>query len=42
MSGHERRTPNEIRASNVRLGLVLLGVVALFFLAAVLKQWLFV
>ncbi|WP_322059076.1 cytochrome oxidase small assembly protein [Paraburkholderia sp. J63] len=34
----KRRTPDEIRAGNLRLGLVLLAVVAVFFLGAVLKQ----
>jgi hypothetical protein len=34
----KRRTPEQIRAGNLRLGLVLLAVVAFFFLAAVVKQ----
>lgn len=34
----KRRTPEEIRAGNRRLGLILLGIVAAFFLAAVVKQ----
>lgn len=34
----KRRTPDEIRAGNLRLGLVLLAVVAVFFLGAFLKQ----
>ena len=34
----KRRTPEQIRAGNLRLGLVLLAIVAVFFLGAVLKQ----
>lgn len=34
----KRRTPEQIRAGNRRLGLVLLAVVAAFFLAGVVKQ----
>jgi Na+/melibiose symporter-like transporter len=34
----ERRTPEQIRAGNLRLGLILLAVVAVFFLGAVVKQ----
>jgi len=34
----KRRTPEEIRAGNLRLGLILLVVVAVFFLGAVVKQ----
>ncbi|WP_091994173.1 cytochrome oxidase small assembly protein [Paraburkholderia lycopersici] len=34
----KRRTPAEIRAGNLRLGLILLAVVAVFFAAAVVKQ----
>jgi|GEM_PF-842825 len=34
----KRRTPAQIRAGNLRLGLILLAVVAGFFLGAVLKQ----
>ncbi len=37
---HKRRTPEEIRAGNLRLGLILLAVVAAFFTAAVVQQWL--
>jgi hypothetical protein len=33
-----RRTPEQIRAGNVRLGLILLAVVTVFFVAAVIKQ----
>jgi hypothetical protein len=32
------RTPEQIRAGNLRLGLILLAVVAAFFLGAVIKQ----
>ncbi|WJF89986.1 cytochrome oxidase small assembly protein [Paraburkholderia bonniea] len=35
----ERRSPTEIRAGNVRLGLILLVVVAVFFTGAVISQW---
>ncbi len=34
----KRRTPEQIRAGNLRLGLVLLAVAAVFFLGAVVKQ----
>ncbi|MDE1142357.1 cytochrome oxidase small assembly protein [Paraburkholderia tropica] len=34
----KRRTPEQIRAGNRRLGFVLLAVVAAFFLAGVVKQ----
>ncbi|PVX97814.1 hypothetical protein C7402_101528 [Paraburkholderia unamae] len=34
----QRRTPAEIRAGNRRIGLILLAVVAAFFLAGVIKQ----
>jgi hypothetical protein len=36
----KRRTPEQIRAGNLRLGLILLGIAAVFFLGIVLKQWL--
>lgn len=36
----KRRTPAQMRAGNLRLGLILLAVVAVFFMGAVLKQWL--
>ncbi|ACR30230.1 cytochrome oxidase small assembly protein [Burkholderia glumae] len=41
MSRHrsQARTPAQIRAGNRRLGLVLLAVVAAFFIAAVVNQW---
>jgi hypothetical protein len=34
----KRRTPEEIRAGSLRLGLILLAVVAFFFGAAIVKQ----
>jgi hypothetical protein len=34
----KRRTPEEIRAGNLRLGLVLLAIVAFFFVSAIVKQ----
>jgi hypothetical protein len=37
----KRRTPAQVRAGNLRFGLILLGVAAVFFLGAVLRQWLF-
>jgi len=37
-NSHKRRTPEEIRAGNLRLGLILLAVVAAFFVSAVVKQ----
>ncbi|MDE1178938.1 cytochrome oxidase small assembly protein [Paraburkholderia sp.] len=37
----KRRSPEQIRAGNKRLGLILLGVAAVFFLGAVFRQlWL--
>ncbi|MGN6232360.1 MAG: cytochrome oxidase small assembly protein [Trinickia sp.] len=36
----KRRTPDEVRAGNLRLGLILLGIAAVFFLGIVLRQWL--
>ncbi|WP_414445665.1 cytochrome oxidase small assembly protein [Burkholderia sp. 22PA0099] len=35
----QARTPAQIRAGNKRLGLILLAVVAVFFIAAVANQW---
>ncbi|WP_198047954.1 cytochrome oxidase small assembly protein [Burkholderia pseudomallei] len=35
----KRRTPDEIRAGNKRLLLILLIVVAVFFVGAVVRQW---
>ncbi|WP_322010377.1 cytochrome oxidase small assembly protein [Paraburkholderia sp. J12] len=37
----ERRTPAQIRAGNLRLGLILFAVVAFFFASAVVKQMYF-
>jgi len=34
----ERRTPEQIRAGNRRLGLVMLAIAAVFFVSAILKQ----
>jgi Na+/melibiose symporter-like transporter len=36
----ERRSPEQIRAGNKRLGLILLAIVAVFFMAAVVNQYL--
>ncbi len=36
----QSRTPAQIRAGNRRLGIVLLAVVAAFFIAAIAHQWL--
>ncbi|KUY48089.1 hypothetical protein WS48_32360 [Burkholderia sp. RF7-non_BP1] len=35
----ERRTPEQIRAGNKRLGLTLLVIAAVFFVGVVIKQW---
>ncbi|AJY18031.1 MULTISPECIES: cytochrome oxidase small assembly protein [Burkholderia] len=35
----QRRTPEQIRAGNKRLGLILLVIVAVFFVGVVIKQW---
>jgi hypothetical protein len=37
----QRRTPEEIRAGNVRLGLILLAVVAVFFVGIFVKRGFF-
>jgi hypothetical protein len=37
----ERRTPEEIRASSVRLGLILLAIAAAFFVGIFIKQCFF-
>ncbi|MFP6557044.1 cytochrome oxidase small assembly protein [Paraburkholderia sp. B3] len=37
-NSQKRRTPEEIRAGNLRLGLVLLAIVAAFFVSAIVKQ----
>jgi hypothetical protein len=36
----ERRTPEQIRAGNKRLGLILLAIAAVFFLSIVIRQYL--
>lgn len=36
----ERRSPEQVRAGNKRLGLILLVIVAVFFAAAVVNQYL--
>ncbi|TDN68382.1 cytochrome oxidase small assembly protein [Paraburkholderia sp. BL10I2N1] len=40
-NSQERRTPEQIRAGNKRLGLILLGIAAVFFVSAVIKQCFF-
>jgi hypothetical protein len=35
----QSRSPEQIRASNKRLGLILLVAVAVFFVGVVVKQW---
>ncbi|MCC8392090.1 cytochrome oxidase small assembly protein [Paraburkholderia sp. MMS20-SJTR3] len=35
---HERRTPEQIRAGNRRIGLVMLAIAAMFFASIVVKQ----
>jgi hypothetical protein len=37
----QRRSPEQIRAGNLRLGLILLAIAVVFFMAAVINQWLF-
>lgn len=39
-NSQQRRTQAQIRAGNLRLALILAGIAAVFFTAAVLKQWL--
>jgi hypothetical protein len=34
----ERRTPEQIRAGNRRIGLVMLAIAAIFFASAIIKQ----
>jgi hypothetical protein len=36
----KRRTPEQIRAGNQRLGLILFAIAAVFFVSIVLKFWL--
>jgi hypothetical protein len=35
----QRRTPDEIRVGNKRLGLILLAIAAVFFMGIVIHQW---
>jgi hypothetical protein len=37
-NSQERRTPEQIRAGNKRIGLVMFAIAALFFVAIVVKQ----
>ncbi|MEZ0603008.1 cytochrome oxidase small assembly protein [Paraburkholderia sp. IW21] len=37
----ERRTPEQIRAGNRRIGLVMLAIAAVFFASVIIKQWWF-
>jgi hypothetical protein len=37
----EKRTPEQVRAASRRLGFVLLTIAAIFFVAIIVKQWLF-
>ncbi|WP_341313340.1 cytochrome oxidase small assembly protein [Paraburkholderia sp. IMGN_8] len=37
----ERRTPEQIRASNKRIGFVMLAIAAVFFASVIIKQWWF-
>lgn len=34
----KRRTPEQIRAGNLRLGLIMLAIVVVFFVSAIVKQ----
>jgi hypothetical protein len=40
-NSQERRTPEQIRAGNKRLGLILLTIAAVFFVSVVVKQCFF-
>ncbi|MGF6600559.1 hypothetical protein P3T23_005296 [Paraburkholderia sp. GAS448] len=40
-NSQERRTPEQIRAGNKRLGLILLAIAAVFFVSVVVKQCFF-
>jgi len=40
-NSQERRTPEQIRAGNQRLGLILLAIAAVFFVSVVVKQCFF-
>lgn len=35
----QRRTPEQIRKGNKRLGLIMLAIAAVFFVGAMIKQW---
>jgi hypothetical protein len=35
----QRRSPEQLRAGNKRLGLILLAIVTVFFVGVVVKQW---
>ncbi|OAJ60294.1 hypothetical protein A6V36_00375 [Paraburkholderia ginsengiterrae] len=37
----ERRTPEQIRAGNRRIGLVMFAIAAVFFASVIIKQWFF-
>ncbi|MFC5429510.1 cytochrome oxidase small assembly protein [Paraburkholderia denitrificans] len=37
-NSQKKRTPGQIRAGNLRLGLILLAVVVVFFVSAIVKQ----
>jgi len=37
-NSQKKRTPEEIRAGNLRIGLVLLAIVVVFFVSAIVKQ----
>jgi hypothetical protein len=40
-NSQERRTPEQIRAGNRRIGFVLLAIAAVFFASVIIKQWWF-
>ncbi|WP_233828064.1 cytochrome oxidase small assembly protein [Paraburkholderia sp. ZP32-5] len=40
-NSQERRTPEQIRAGNKRIGLVMFAIAAMFFVAIVVKQYWF-
>jgi hypothetical protein len=37
-NSQKRRTPEQIRAGNLRLGLIMLAIVVVFFVSAIVKQ----
>jgi hypothetical protein len=41
LNPQKRRTPEEIRAGNLRLGLIMFAIAAVFFVGIFVKQWLF-